>query len=362
MPLHRALRRTITRAAVIINVAAAVAMLVAGWSDRLYPPHFPMLANAGLLFPLFIVFNLLFLVAWTLAKSWRVLIPVAAFAACLPPIRTYCPLNRPQEPPYKGVRIMSFNVANFHYPGPHADESPFPALTYIGESGVHIACIQEAWMNKQKLNILRKYFHHVEAHRTPNLHENLVLASQFPILGSEGIETGGEMNGCVAFHLLAGTDTLTVINCHLLSYDLTMEERGHFSDIISGKTKGDSARSEMAFLLKKTARATIQRAPQADALVDYITAHPNRLFVVCGDFNSCPNSYVLYRLRQVLTDCYVETGLGPGWSFNRFNINVRLDHMLCSPSLRPIGCKVDRTVNHSDHYPISCWLKKRKHP
>ena len=59
-------------------------------------------------------------------------------------------------------------------------------------------------------------------------------------------------------------------------------------------------------------------------------------------------------------DAFVQSGNGPGISYNRNKLFYRIDHILHSQSLDAYRCAVDRSVQVSDHYPISCYLKKAK--
>ena len=75
------------------NVATIVIMLLIGYSDRINPVAHPVMANLGLLFPVFLVANLCFLVLWlTVKRSWA-LIPIAGLLLGFRPIRVYTPLN-----------------------------------------------------------------------------------------------------------------------------------------------------------------------------------------------------------------------------------------------------------------------------
>ena len=61
------------------NVVTIIVMLFIGYSDRLQPQTFPLLANIGLTFPLFLLFNLGFLVFWLLFKTRWAIIPILGF-------------------------------------------------------------------------------------------------------------------------------------------------------------------------------------------------------------------------------------------------------------------------------------------
>ena len=53
---------------------------------------------------------------------------------------------------------------------------------------------------------------------------------------------------------------------------------------------------------------------------------------------------------------------GPGISYHLSGFFVRIDNILCSDDWKPYACKVDNSIQSSDHYPIVCWLKKQPGP
>ena len=75
------------------NVATVIIMLLVGFSDLLNPQRFPAFANAGLLFPVFLLINLGFLVFWLIFRSRYAMIPVLGFLVAFVPVRQYMPIN-----------------------------------------------------------------------------------------------------------------------------------------------------------------------------------------------------------------------------------------------------------------------------
>ena len=52
------------------NVATVLLMLASGYADRINPISHPMLSNLGMLFPFFLIANLLFIFFW-LTFKWK---------------------------------------------------------------------------------------------------------------------------------------------------------------------------------------------------------------------------------------------------------------------------------------------------
>ena len=62
-----------------------------------------------------------------------------------------------------------------------------------------------------------------------------------PIIGHERIRIESASNIVAAFHLKINDDTVTVINAHLESVGLSMEDKSEFKDLVKGNLKADSA-------------------------------------------------------------------------------------------------------------------------
>ena len=154
------------------------------------------------------------------------------------------------------------------------------------------------------------------------------------------------------------TESGLVINNHLESNKLTLNDKTAYRDMIVNPQE-DKVKSTSKLLLRKVADAVSIRAAQADSIAKYIRESRHKYIVVCGDFNDSPVSYTHRVIGEGLNDAFTDTGNGLGISFNRNGFYFRIDHILASDSLEIYNCKIDRTIKASDHYPISCYIRKR---
>ena len=156
-----------------------------------------------------------------------------------------------------------------------------------------------------------------------------------------------------------------MVNNHFESNKLNQEDKDKFKSIVKGTMDNDSVRTESKLLLGKLSGAVKVRAPQVQKVADYIEKTRKERgisAIVCGDFNDTPISYSHKRLSENLTDCYVASGNGPGFSYHRAGMFVRIDNIFCSEEWQPYAAEVDDKITLSDHYPIICWLKKQSNP
>ena len=338
------------------NAVTVALMLLCGFSDRLNPVGHPLLANAGLAFPLFLFANFCFLVFFLVFRKKYALVSIAGFVAGYQPVRTYCPFNIVRDTPPGAVKVLSYNVHGFVAGNPPED-SPNPILDYVMASDADIVCLQEARLSGAILETVGGAYAYVDSVVHPTYADCLVLLSRYPILSKERIDYESKGNLSAAFKVDIGGEVVTVVNNHFETTGLSLSDRAGFKDMVKGKSGKDTIKAESKRIAVKLGEAAGRRAPQVDAVAAYVRGCRGPV-VLCGDFNDSPISYARRTLGNVLTDCYIATGNGPGISYHHNAFFVRIDNIMCSDHWKPYGCKVDRSNGYSDHYPIYCWLKR----
>ena len=343
------------------NVATVAVMLLSAYADRFHPADYPLLPFLGTMFPVFLLFNLLFLLFWVAFYWRRAWIPVAGYALAYGPLTTYMPLNPQHDVPEGCIKLVTYNVCS--YGGNYKYEDAFERiLDYLEQQQADIVCTQEdvdSWRRYMMDKYRRLYpyndttmlIHNAKSYNCVGLH------SRFPILRKERISYPSRANGSVAYYLKVGRDTLLVVNNHLENTHLTKEDRSMYEDMLRGTVRRDTAQAESMLIIGKLGESAAARAPQAEAVSRYVSQHSQYPVIVCGDFNDTPVSYTRRTLAKGLTDCYAAAGRGIGLSYNRKGFWVRIDHILCSRHFTPLRCQVDSKIDLSDHYPVLCWLK-----
>jgi endonuclease/exonuclease/phosphatase family metal-dependent hydrolase len=183
----------------------------------------------------------------------------------------------------------------------------------------------------------------------------IAVYSKFPISNSRLIDYKSKSNGSSVHELEINGKTMTLINNHLESFKLTMEDKSRYSDFIKaiGPETFDSLRGTIQ---QKLGPAYIKRAKQARAVAKEIENSQNDYILVCGDFNDTPVSYAHRVIQGPLKDAFAESGRGAGITYNQNYFWFRIDHILCSDNMQSLNCTVDK-VTYSDHYPVWCYLK-----
>lgn len=344
------------------NVATIAVMAFSGFSDRISPAEHPVLAQAGLGFPILLLVNLAFLIFWLSFSKRHAMLPIAGYLLCCVPIRNYFPVNLPADAPEGSVKVLSYNVLYFQ-PLDGWQDGRNPMMDYIAQSGADIVCLQEVCTVGRDKQVLDSVLGAVYAHSdmyVADKGECVRVFSKYPIVGSERIEYDSDTNLSAAFHVLIGSDTVTVINNHFESVGLSVDEKQRFKEMVKGDMDKAGMKAETRTLISRLADASRRRAPEAEAVAEYVERNKGRSIILCGDFNDSPISYTHRTVARQLTDCYVSTAIGPGISYHLSGFYVRIDNIMCSDDWTPYDCHVDNSIKSSDHYPIYCWLKKKK--
>ena len=353
------------------NAVVIALMLFTGLADRINPESHPVLSTAGHAFPVFVVLNFLFLIIWiVIVRARNAIIPVLGFLVCYSPMRTYCPLNLKKETPKNAIKMLSFNVMSFGTRDYKPDTyGVHPALRYVLDQGADIVCLQESPLNADRRLHIDSLYQYVDTAKRGKNSSVLLVMSRYPIVKKEHIDYQSNGNLSAAFHLKIGEDTLVVVNNHLETSGLSCSDRAEFSNMVQTMrdnglpdtdTATDTIRTSLRRMLLTLGQSAKKRAPQARAVSQYIKTNcGGKSVIVCGDFNDGPLSYTRRTISKGLTDCYVESANGPGWSYNENNMKVRIDNIMCSKDLQPYACAIDKSVKASDHFPIVCWLAKR---
>ena len=366
--MYKTLKKFVFRALIVGNLLIVLLMILVGNVDKLHPADYPLLANLGLGFPVILFANLVFLVVWAFVR-WRMIwLPVLGFLICYGPIHTYMPFNIPKEKPHGAIKVMSFNVYMFD-PWDVKKGETNPIVDYVVNSKADIVCLQEATVDASGsdhiLDTLKKHYPYYKlmVKKKPAA-DHILLLSHYPILWQDSIPYKSNSNMSVAYMLdIKGTKTL-LVNNHFESFGLTNDDKEGFKTLVKGSMKTNDMKSESSHLLHKLGTVAERRAPEVEMVAKYVKKYLDKKVpvILCGDFNDNPLSYAHRTIANILTDCYVSSGNGPGISYHKSGMYFRIDHIFCSDDFEPYGAKVDNSVTNSDHYPVYCWLKYRPKP
>lgn len=282
------------------NVVTVLFMLAVGYSDRVDPVAHPLVANVGLLFPVFLVLNMAFLVFWLVFCKRGALIALGGLVVCFGPVRTYTPLNVPSSAPEGALKVISYNVYCFKTWTDFTQSSEI--LDYLVREDADIVCMQEGdcYGRVRELvdSVMNAHYEYSEQHASdgPEGGDLIRIYSKLPIVGHERI-SGKETYNAMAYKVKTGErDTTLVVVAHLQTTGLSPEDRTRFKSMLKGDMEGEERKQETRRLWSILGEASAKRVPQVDAVADYVAKHKGQSIILTGDFNDSPISYAHRRL------------------------------------------------------------------
>lgn len=353
---------------VLVNLFFIALLLLSAYSPYIAPQTSPLLSCMGLTFPVFLFINCCFLLFWLVIRYKLVWIPLLGFLLCFPQIRTYVPVNfRTNESniPEKSIKLLTYNVMNFNTMKKLNGVSPI--LEYIKESGADIVCLQEfvpavnrKYLTQENINDQLKMYPYKRVHKVGSLGGNGVACySKYPILSAREIAYESRSNGSILYEIKVGNDTISLINNHLESNKLSVEDRETYENMLDAP-EAVKVKKGIKYLLKKLKEAVAIRSAQAQAISEEIQRAPHKHIIVCGDFNDSPISNSHHIISKGLNDAFTQSGRGLGISYNRNKFYFRIDNILISKNLKSYNCTVDRSIKESDHYPMWCYISTKE--
>lgn len=356
----RLIRKQLGRIILVFNILAILLLWMCCASTWLHPEDYPRLSLMGLAFPVLLVFNLAFIIAWTLVNYRRLWIPLAGMLPCIGFILDYCPISFSSDIPKDCIKIVTWNSNAWGGNYEPQEEGRRLSAEYVKQCDADIICMQESHIWSGATEDLFNYMDSAGYERDEYL--GLILFTRLPIIEKDSIpyethlENGVPGNSSMWYRLKYANDTIIVVNNHLESnrINATIKDdyRGSLDSLEyeglkkSGKTIGG-----------KLLTSTVLRGAQADSVACFVNRHKGEPIIVCGDFNDTPISYAYQRMKSELTNAYRQSGSGVGFSYNQKGFWVRIDHLFISKEWQSYHTFIDKSAVVSDHYPLVSWLK-----
>ena len=339
----------------LLNLVAVSALGIASISVFLSPEIIWGAALFGMAYPYLLVLNLIFIVLWAIIKPIFTLFSLVVILAGYNHIGNYLQLSGRQTQE-KGVRIISYNVKYFMgATGFPNKENADHILDYLRQNNADIICLQEVRLNKRQVFDISNHrlpeITHMQLAHSSNAGGQLTM-TRFPILNMGEIRFKNTGNMIIFTDILMNSDTVRIYNCHLQSYRLRPTEINTIDSIDFESHQLN--KEKLIELSVKFRSALIKRAEQAATLREHLNKCPYPV-IVCGDFNDTPVSFTYRTVRGNLKDSFTESGQGTANTYNGKLPSFRIDYILYSPKFTSYNFEVS-TLNHSDHYPISCDL------
>lgn len=349
----------------LFNIVFALCLVAAGWSMHVNPETFWPLSFFGLLFPVWIISNLVFFIFLLTARSRYALISGTAFLLSAPAWLTYVAFHPFRDPPAStpSITVMSYNVRNFDlYNWKQGDATKKKIMTLVKREQPDIICFQEFYNERsgafatiaelrQELGYPYYYFGKTVTHEG-GAGWGVATFSRFPIQKSAAIRfSNSKLNSAIFTDVLVDSVMFRVFNAHLQSVYLST---GDYEYIEHVAEEQDVQMQPTRRILSKVRRGYTARAAQAIQLKKEIrkSTYP---VIVCGDFNDTPASFTYHTLSQGLNDAFLCAGFGISPTYSGFYAPFRIDYILTDEKYRASDFNTI-CEKLSDHYAVVCTI------
>lgn len=286
--------------------------------------------------------------------------------------------NAPARSAHQGskkIKIATYNVHLFDLGGWTKDNSTQKKIVdFIRDESPDILCLQEFYMDikdpKQPFteiiaNLGYPYFEftkkseytksRITSSAAPNekLAVGIAVFSKYPLQQKKDLVMPGyDYKAMLADVQINEHFVMKLLVTHLQSFRLGNEDITFIEKVKDNFELSTQKEQETKSLLKKLMQASHVRAQQANFLADILRSNKRNPWVLVGDFNDIPGSYVYQTLSSELRDPFLSKGFGFGRTFSAIAPTLRIDHILYHPNyLEPISYEIAQQTM-SDHYPL----------
>lgn len=328
----------------IFITSVALLTIFSYFSHRIPPHLFWPAAFFSYSIPLFVFLNLILLILALIQKRLTALLWFFLFLFGVPFLLRTIRLNNSRKT--EGTTtVLSFNAKLFREPNTYSKFST-ELINWVVSDTSSIKCIQEYSTNARwagldvtgKLHTAGYQGFTFAAEIDDREHDpGLAIFSKFKFVNTGVVWKDPQtLNATIFADLEQNGKVFRIYNVHLSSMSLDARQTNWFDKAI--------------YIFNQLKVGSAKRSRQVNQLIDHMKTSPYP-FLVCGDFNETPYSYVYSRMRRELTNAFEEQGNGFGFTLNQKPYFLRIDHQFFSKGFKLQKYSVDRTMTTSDHFP-----------
>jgi endonuclease/exonuclease/phosphatase family metal-dependent hydrolase len=358
----------------IINIVLVLCLLLSYAAGFFSPAKIWVLAFFGMAYPVFLFFNVCFLVFWILLWKKYFILSLVTIIIGYSQVQSLFPFrfSSDKNMPPGAIKVMTFNVHSLygktnHDYDPH---TPSKVMDFIGSETPDILCIQEFYTAGQdeqkvlehvtsKIKLEHYYYHNYFDFTDKKKINALAIFTRYPIVRTGSVKYMDRNTMAVFTDICVNADTFRVFNLHLESIRFGDEDYSFYSHLTVPATEKVTITKGSMKIIGKLKKAFTLRAEQVDIMKKQIGKSPYPV-IVCGDFNDTPFSYTYHILSDELNDAYKTAGQGIfGNTYAGKFPSYRIDYVLFDDHFSAFNY-TRYNSDLSDHFPVAVYLKPMK--
>lgn len=355
-----------------VNILVAVILGLSYLAVYINPQYFWPIAFLGLMYPVFLLLNMVFVIIWAIRLKPHVFLSLIMILLGWNFMGRYVQFEIPflhkkeMVNEAKSFKVLTFNVRLFNRFNWHKDKQvSHEIFDFIDKESPDIICFQEFFTRSKGelseaeiVNHLKSTkYHYIKYSVSKQGLSGFGVAtfSKFPIVKMGNILFDKSYNLCIFTDLLIHGDTVRIYNNHLQSIRFIKKDYEAIDSLKLGYNQDEI--DGMLDITKRLRQAFDQRATQAEKIAAHMHLSPHPV-IVCGDFNDTPVSYTYRVMRQNLNDAFTIAGSGFGNTYLGKFPSYRIDYILLDKRFDVANYRTPK-LNLSDHYPVLCRMSMK---
>lgn len=350
-----------------INLVFAGLILLANLTGKIAPASFSALAILGLVYPILVLIQIVFLIIWLLITNIRFLLPLLVLIISYSNIQLFVGMHCKQQPvSSQTINLFTYNVQGFSSGIVHPWDKALKqsVLTYAIHKKSSIICMQEYKSSYQIPQNLKQftrggtyYFKNYFGgdHWRGN---GLLLASRYPSVGHGFFNLKGGRIFAIYADLLIGKTTLRVFSIHLESIGLSSRDLKLLVTPVSEEAVDQKGLSQWKKIYRKLTHTFVIHQRQIELLREQIKNSPYPV-IIAGDFNDTPASYAYHQISKDLHDTFLDKACSMQSTYAGPLPFLRIDHVFVPKPFSTLFYQRFK-VNFSDHFPLMVGIQFRK--
>jgi endonuclease/exonuclease/phosphatase family metal-dependent hydrolase len=350
-----------------LAIVMAISLLLGTIAGHVDPRKYVLIAYFALAYPYLLLLNILLTIWWILRKKWAfaffTLVVIALGYKTLHATFGFGGTEGAGKKATGSIRMLTYNVHGFR----PFDQNDSPVvkqkiLQFVKDQDPDIVCFQEFYTRRKgsfntvdslKKILKTKYYYFVPVIKNDYEEYGQAIFSKYPIKNKGEIHFDGfGDNMSIYADLDIEGKTIRIFSVHFQSISFQPQDY-QFIDDLTKKTRGKLYASKR--ILKMLRRAFVKRSNQVDTMKKEM-AKCKTPYLIAGDFNDTPASYVVTQITEGLNNAFIEKGSGFGKTYNGKFPNFQIDYIATTKDIEILNYLITK-VKLSDHFPVRVDLK-----